>query len=121
VPYVVVCTLIGLVLSVVPRFFHGPIPYKYDIHGLHGSVAVWAWYLARALIGFLVGITRWPPAWWVRGPLCGMVMMIPLGFVSLATPECGSPCMFWNSVTGAIIGLLVGAGAFWVTGLRRGP
>jgi len=121
VPYALVCTLLGIVLGCVPRFFHGPIPYKFDIHALRGSVAVWAWYVARGLIGFLVGITRWPTRWWVRGPLCGLVMMVPLGFVSLATPECGPACMFWNSVTGAMIGLLVGAGAFWLTGRHRGP
>ena len=120
-PYAIACTLLGLALSVVPRFFHGPIPYKFDIHGLHGDVAVRAWYIARGLIGFLVGITRWPITWWIRGPMCGLIMMIPLGCVSLATPECGPACMFWNSVTGAMIGLLTAAGAFWLTGRHRGP
>src|SRR5262249_3204021 len=119
--YAPLCTVVGLVLAQLPRFFHGPIPYKFDIHALDGHVAVWGWYIARMLIGFLVGITRWPSRWWVRGPLCGLVMMTPLGFVSLATPECGPACMFWNSFTGVAIGLLVGAGAFWVTGRHRGP
>jgi hypothetical protein len=121
VSYAPLCTVAGLVLAQLPRFLHGPIPYKFDIHALDGHVAVRAWYIARMLIGFLVGITRWPSRWWIRGPLCGLVMMVPLGFVSLATPECGPACMFWNSFTGAAIGLLVGAGAFWVTGRQRGP
>jgi hypothetical protein len=121
VSYAPLCTVAGLVLGQLPRFLHGPIPYKFDIHALDGHVAVRAWYIARMLIGFLVGITRWPSRWWIRGPLCGLVMMVPLGFVSLATPECGPACMFWNSFTGAAIGLLVGAGAFWVTGRHRGP
>ena len=83
------CTLLGLVLGIVPRFLHGPIPYKFDILGMRGEVAVWGWYVARLLIGFLTGNATWPPQWFLRGPLCGMVMMIPLGFVALATPGCG--------------------------------
>ena len=121
VSYAPLCTVAGLVLAQLPSFLHGPIPYKFDIHALDGHVAVRGWYIARMLIGFLVGITRWPSRWWIRGPLCGLVMMVPLGFVSLATPECGPACMFWNSFTGAAIGLLVGAAAFWVTGRHRGP
>lgn len=121
VSYAPLCTLAGLALAQLPGFLHGPIPYKFDIHALDGHVAVRGWYIARMLIGFLVGITRWPSRWWIRGPLCGLVMMVPLGFVSLATPECGPACMFWNSFTGAAIGLLVGAAAFWVTGRHRGP
>jgi hypothetical protein len=89
-PYALACTLLGLALALVPPFLHGPIPYKFDVHGLRGDVAVWAWYVARMLIGFLVGITRWPIPWWVRGPLCGLLMMLPLGLVALATPGCGS-------------------------------
>ena len=121
VPYALLCTVVGLLLAQVPRFFHGPIPYKFDIHALDGRVAVWGWYVARMFIGFLVGTTRWPSWWWVRGPLCGLVMMVPLGFVSLAMAECGPACMFWNCFTGAAIGLLVGACAFLVTGRHRGP
>ena len=87
--YVVLCTAIGLVLGWLPRLVHGPIPYKFDVLGIRGAVAVWAWYSARLLIGFLVGITTWPPAWYVRGPLCGLLMLFPLGIVALATPGCG--------------------------------
>src|SRR5262249_61433400 len=119
--YAVVCQLIGLALAVVPRFFHGPIPYKFDIHRLRGEVAVWAWYLSRGLIGFLVGITRWPGRWWIRGPMCGLVMMAPLGCISLATPECGPACMFWNSVTAGLGGVPGGGGRALMTGRHRGP
>lgn len=88
-PYVVVCAGIGLVLGWVPMFFHGPIPAKFDVYYLDGSVLVWGFYLARLLIGLLVGITLLPRAWYLRGPLCGVLAMTPLGFVSLATPGCG--------------------------------
>ena len=40
-------------------------------------------------IGLLVGITRYPSAWFVRGPLCGLLMMAPVTVISLATPGCG--------------------------------
>jgi hypothetical protein len=33
--------------------------------------------------------THWPARWYLRGPLCGVIMMVPVGFVALATPECG--------------------------------
>ena len=87
--YRLVCVLAGLVLAWVPRFFHGPIPYKFNILGIRGDVAVWGWYTARLLIGLLVGITSWPPRWYVRGPLCGFLALLPVGFVALATPGCG--------------------------------
>lgn len=43
-------------------------------------------------------------------------MMLPLGWVSLATPGCGFTCQFWNAVTGALIGLSVAGLAFAITG-----
>jgi hypothetical protein len=88
-PYPLLCALLGLAIGWWPRLVHGPIPYKFNVLGIHGALAVWGWYVARSLIGFLVGITVWPRPWWVRGPLIGAVTMTPLGIVSLATPGCG--------------------------------
>jgi hypothetical protein len=87
--YVLVCTLLGLALGWLPALIHGPIAYKFDVLGVRGAVAVWAFYSARLLIGFLVGISRWPARWWLRGPLCGLVLMVPPGLIALATPGCG--------------------------------
>ncbi len=87
--YALFCALLGLVLGWFPILVHGPIPEKFNILYIRGAVAVWGWYSARLLIGFLVGITRWPPRWYLRGPLCGFLMLFPLGLVSLATPGCG--------------------------------
>jgi hypothetical protein len=56
---------------------------------MRGSIAVWGWYSARLLIGLLVGISVWPRQWYARGPLCGLLMLFPLGLVALATPGCG--------------------------------
>jgi len=88
-PYTAVCVLVGLVLGWVPKLFHGPIHEKFDIFYLNGSVIVWAWYLSRLSIGLWVGITALPRAWYLRGPLCGALIMVPLGFVSLGVPGCG--------------------------------
>jgi hypothetical protein len=118
-PYPALCALLGVLLGWWPALFHGPIPEKYDVLYIHGAIIVWAWYLARSLIGFIVGITSWPRRWWLRGPLCGVMTMLPLGIVSLATPACGAPCMFWNGLTGAVIGALVAGIAWRLTGLHR--
>jgi len=91
VPYPLLCAVVGLALGWVPAWLHGPIPYKYNILGINGARAVWGWYIARNLIGFLVGITTWPRPWWLRGPLIGFLTILPLGIVSLATPGCGPP------------------------------
>jgi hypothetical protein len=116
VPYPLLCALLGLALGWLPILFHGPIPEKYNIHYIRGAVAVWGWYVARAAVGTLVGITAVPPQWYLRGPLCGLFMMVPLGFVSIATPECGPPCMFWNCFTAALVGAAVGGLAYLITG-----
>jgi hypothetical protein len=89
VPYTLVCLLTGVVLAWAPLLVHGPIPYKFDVLGIRGNVAVWGWYVARMMIGFLVGISTWPDPWWLRGPLCGALALVPVGFVALATPGCG--------------------------------
>jgi len=90
-PYLAVCVAIGLLLAWVPSFFHGPIHQKFDIFYLNGAVMVWGWYLARMFIGLLVGMTAVPAHWYLRGPLCGVLAMVPLGFVSLGIPGCGPP------------------------------
>lgn len=118
-PYPLVCLLLGLALGWLPMLFHGPIPEKYNIHYIRGALAVWGWYNARLLIGFLVGITAWPARWYLRGPLCGLLMLFPLGFVSLATPECGWTCMFWNCVTAMCVGATVAGLAFLITGRQH--
>jgi hypothetical protein len=119
VPYPLLCALVGVAIGWIPMLLHGPIPEKYDALFIRGAVAVWGWYTARLLIGFLVGITRWPVQWWLRGPLCGLVLMLPLGMVSLATPGCGAPCMGWNLTSAAAIGLIVGGVARFLTGQDR--
>lgn len=119
IPYPLLCALLGLALAWIPAWLHGPIAAKFDLLHIRGSTAVWAWYGARMSIGLLVGITLWPRRWWLRGPLCGLLAMLPLGFVSLATPGCGFPCMFWNAVTGAVIGATAGGVAFALTGKER--
>lgn len=91
VRYLLVCTLVGLGLAWIPAFFHGPIAEKFDALYIRGSIAVWAWYVARMSIGFLVGATYWPATWWLRGPLFGALAMFPLGITSVATPGCGWP------------------------------
>lgn len=90
-PYPLLCSVIGLAFSVVPSWIHGPIPAKWDLYYLDGAVMVWGWYLARASIGLLVGLTALPRQWWLRGPLCGALMMMPVGVVSLGNPSCGPP------------------------------
>ena len=90
-PYPLLCTLLGVVLGWLPALVHGPIPYKFNVLGIRGAVAVWAFYSARLLIGFLVGITRWPGRWFLRGPLCGVIAMFPVTVIALATPGCGPP------------------------------
>jgi hypothetical protein len=84
-----VSALSGFLLGWLPMIFHGPIPEKFDIYYINGSVLVLGFYLARCLIGLVAGVTVLPPQWYLRGPLCGALMMLPLGFVVLATPGCG--------------------------------
>lgn len=117
--YPVLCTLLGIVLGALPGLVHGPIKEKYDVLYVTGAVAVWGWYVARSAIGFLVGITTWPERWWLRGPLCGAVMLVPLSFVSLATPGCGPPCAAVNLGSALAVGAAVGGIAWALTGRHR--
>jgi hypothetical protein len=89
VPYTLVCIALGLVLGWLPKLVHGPIPEKFDVYYINGSIMVWAFYSARMLIGFAVGIGTWPARWYLRGPLCGLLTMLPVTFIALATPNCG--------------------------------
>lgn len=89
--YPLFCTLIGLVLGWIPFFLHGPIPEKFNLLYINGRIAVCGFYAARLSIGLLVGITVRPGQWWIRGPLCGVLMMLPVGVIALATPGCGYP------------------------------
>ena len=88
VPYPLVCAGLGLVAGWLPWLLHGPVPMKFAVHYLHGETAVWAFYAARLSIGLFVGLTVWPHAWYLRGPLCGFVLMLPVALVALATPGC---------------------------------
>jgi hypothetical protein len=115
-PYPLLCTLLGLALGWLPILVHGPIPEKYNVLYIRGAIAVWGWYTARLLIGFVVGITRWPPYWYLRGPLIGFMMLFPLSLVSLATPSCGLPCMSLNLTSATAIGTAVAGIAYLVTG-----
>lgn len=89
--YVRTCILLGLALGWLPALVHGPVHEKWDFYGLSGRTLVAAWPLARISIGLLVGITAVPEAWWLRGMLCGVVAMLPLGIVALGNPLCGPP------------------------------
>ena len=114
--YVAVCAAVGLAVGWIPGLLHGPIPEKFDYFELRGAVAVWSWYVARLLIGVMVGLTVLPARWWLRGPLCGFLMLLPPGIMSLATPTCGPTCMFWNELTAMLIGLVVAGVAWKLTG-----
>ena len=117
--YIFLCTAIGLALSWVPAYIHGPIREKWDYYYLNGGWAIWTWYLARAGVGFFVGITVWPTRWWVRGPLIGMLLLLPPCMMSLANPLCGVRCVAGNESTAAGLGLIVAGVAFALTGLQN--
>ena len=118
-PYPLLCAVVGLLFGWLPSWVHGPIPGKYTLFHLDGPIVVWGFYVARLTIGAAVGLTVWPRAWFLRGPLCGAVGMLPVGLVALATPGCGPRCMTLNLATGAGVGLLVGGVAFLLTGRSR--
>ena len=89
IPYPLLCALIGLVLGWIPWLIHGPHPAKFSVLYMDGPIAVWGFYSARMLIGTFVGLTSWPERWFLRGPLIGFLVMLPVTFISLATPRCG--------------------------------
>ncbi|HYD48507.1 MAG TPA: hypothetical protein VEB21_09175 [Terriglobales bacterium] len=107
--YLLICTLAGLVLGWLPILVHGPIPEKFDALYIRGSTAVWSYYVARCSIGFLIGITWWPAPWYLRGPLCGWLVVGPLTLISVAMPGCGPPCMATNLTSAATLGLMIAA------------
>ena len=114
--YRLVATLTGLVAAWIPWVLHGPIPAKLDRVRLNGAIVVWGWYVARMLIGFVVGCTTWPRIWCLRGALFGVLIMLPCGLFSLGTPGCGPNCMMMNLSTGALIGVVAAGAAWLVTG-----
>lgn len=114
--YIGLCVLLGAVLGWVPYFVHGPIPEKFNQLYIHGPTTVWGWYVARMLIGTWVGVTAWPRRWWLRGPLCGFFVLLPLGIVSLGVPTCGLPCLSVNVASAALVGLAVAGLARLLTG-----
>ena len=87
--YPLLCALLGLGLGWLPMLIHGPIPEKFNVLYIQGSVAIWAFYAARLSIGFLVGVSVWPHRWWLRGPLLGLLAMLSPALIALATPRCG--------------------------------
>jgi hypothetical protein len=88
-PYAAVCAALGLVAGWIPVFLHGPIAEKFNVLYIEGSVAVWGYYAARCSIGVWIGITVLPRPWYLRGPLCGLLALLPLTVVALAMPGCG--------------------------------
>ena len=111
-----VCTVLGLVVGWFPMLLHGPIPQKFDVLYIRGSVTVWGFYLSRLLIGFFVGAATWPAPWYVRGPLCGFLLMLPPGIILLGVPGCGGMCTVYNLLTATTIGFVVAGGAWMITG-----
>jgi prepilin-type processing-associated H-X9-DG protein len=87
--YRLLCVTLGLGLGWLPLLLHGPIPEKFNVLYIDGSVAVWAFYAARMLPGLMIGISTWPRPWYLRGPLCGFLALLPVSLISLATPGCG--------------------------------
>jgi hypothetical protein len=116
VNYLAVCALLGLAAGWIPMFLHGPIAEKFNALNIDGRIAVWAWYTARCSIGFWIGLASAPRAWWLRGPLVGLLVVLPLTLVSLAMPQCGFPCMRANLASAAAVGLLVAGLARLITG-----
>jgi len=89
IPYAAVSIGLGLLLGWIPIFLHGPIAEKFNVLYIEGNIAVWGFYTARCSIGLWVGITALPRRWYLRGPMCGFLAMLPLTIVSLAMPGCG--------------------------------
>jgi hypothetical protein len=114
--YPIVCTLLGAILGWAPVLVHGPIAERFDALFMKGWIAVWAFYASRLLIGFFVGVSRWPRPWYVRVPLCGFLLMLPPGLIALSAPGCGSRCMLVNELSAMAIGTAVAGLARAITG-----
>ncbi len=76
-------------LGWLPWLIHGPHPSKFSVLYIDGPVAVWGFYSARLLAGVWVGMSSRPAAWYLRGPLCGFLSLLPVSLIALATPRCG--------------------------------
>ena len=90
-PYPLVCVLIGLAIGWTPMLVHGPIAEKWSYYYVDGGMIVWAYHAARLSIGLWVGLTAVPQTWFLRGPLCGALAMMPPALVAMANPQCGVP------------------------------
>jgi hypothetical protein len=89
VSYLALCSVLGLAAGWIPVFLHGPIVEKFNVLYIDGRIAVWGFYAARCSIGLWIGLTVLPRQWYLRGPLCGLLALLPLTIVSLAMPGCG--------------------------------
>lgn len=89
ISYPLLCAILGLGLGWLPMFVHGPIPEKFNVLYIDGSIAIWAFYAARLSIGLLVGVSVWPRRFWLRGPALGALAMLSPALLALATPRCG--------------------------------
>jgi len=83
--------------------------------GYRGVCTLLGFYLARLLIGSFVGNTSWPERWWLRGPLCGFLGMLPAGIILLGVPGCGGMCTVYNLLSATTIGFVVAGGAWLAT------
>ena len=118
--YLAVCTALGLALGWLPGLVHGPVAAKWDVHAVDGTWVVGGYLAARLSIGLWVGISSTPSSWYLRGPLCGALAMVPVGLVAVSNPLCGSPCMFWNTLSGSAVGFAVAGLAWSITGMHSG-
>ena len=79
VPYPLLCALLGLGLGWLPMLVHGPIPEKFNVLYIRGSIAIWAFYAARLSIGLLVGVSVWPRPWArISGTTCSLNRRVSL-------------------------------------------
>ena len=116
IPFPLVCAVLGLVLGWIPILLHGPRREEFDVLYVIGDVAVWGFYAGRCGIGLWIGLTAFPRRWFLRGPMCGFLAIIPLAMIQLAMPRCGLQCMSSNVASGTALGLLIAGLAWLLTG-----
>ena len=58
--YLLVCTGLGLLLGWLPILVHGPIPEKFDVLYIDGSLAGWGGYIQRHAPGVWGGVATGP-------------------------------------------------------------